>query len=137
DVGDNAIDIDVTAEDGVSTLTYTVTVERAAPPPSDDATLAALAVSPGTLDPPFDPGTLAYTAAVAHDVEAIEVNATTADAAATLTIASASAASGAPVAVPLEGGDNVIEVVVTAEDGVTTLTYTVTVTRDAPPPSDD
>ena len=41
-VGSNVITIEVTAEDGNATRTYTVTVNRAAPPPSTDATLRKL-----------------------------------------------------------------------------------------------
>ena len=49
-VGDNNITITVTAEDG-NTQEYTITVTRAAA--STDASLSALSLSAGTLDPVF------------------------------------------------------------------------------------
>ena len=65
-VGENAVTIEVTAEDGETARTYTVTVTRAAPALSGDATLSGLALSGITLD--FDPAITAYTAEVANDV---------------------------------------------------------------------
>ena len=122
---DNVITVVVTAQDGESTQTYTVTVTRAG---SADATLSGLSLSGVTLTPVFASGTTAYTASVAHGV--------------TETTVAATAVAGASYevklngivdqdgVVPLEvGTGNVISVVVTAEDGETTQTYTVTVTR--------
>ena len=65
--GSNVITVEVTAEDGESTRTYTVTVARAAPvtASSTDATLSALTLSDidfGT----FTPSTLSYTAEVSN-----------------------------------------------------------------------
>lgn len=136
-VGANAFDIDVLAEDGLATETYTVTVTRAAPGPSSDATLSALAISEGTLDPAFNPATPAYGADVANGITSVDVTATANDAAATFTINGSAATNGVPEAVALAVGPNPIEVVVTAEDGAATETYTVTVTRAAPGPSTD
>jgi hypothetical protein len=53
-VGDNPFYIIVTAEDGVTTKTYTVTVHRA----SSDATLSGLTVSEGSLLPAFASATM-------------------------------------------------------------------------------
>ncbi len=96
-----------------------------------DATLSGLALSDGTgevaLTPAFDPATQSYTASVANSVTSVTVTATVADA---VTVNDVAVASGSPAdAVDLAAGENVITVVVTAEDGATTLTYTVTVTR--------
>ena len=66
-VGENAISIEVTAEDGNTTHTYTVTVTRAAPPLSTDSTLSSLVLS-GVNIGAFDPATVAYTASVGNDV---------------------------------------------------------------------
>lgn len=103
--------------------------------PSDDARLAALSVSDGTLAPAFDPDELAYDLDVAHDVASLTVTPTTAHAAATVTVAGspvASAAPSSPVALPV--GASEVEVVVTAQDGTTTRTYAVSVMRAAAPP---
>ena len=73
--GANRIIATVTAEDGRTTKTYTITVTR---PGSDfdDATLRALRISPGTLSPTFDPEVIAYTASVANGVRNLTVYAT-------------------------------------------------------------
>ena len=106
-------------------------------PPSDDATLSALSLSAGTLDPAFDAATTAYTADVATDVESTTVTATANDGNAKVEIMPADAdANTDGHQVALAVGANTITATVTAEDGSTTMAYTVTVTRDAGP-SDD
>ncbi|WP_347848457.1 cadherin-like beta sandwich domain-containing protein, partial [Planktomarina sp.] len=123
-LGSNTVTVQVTAQDGVTTQSYTVAVTRAA---SSDATLSALALSQGSLSPSFTSGTLAYTASVAHSVSSLIVTPTTNDANATATVNGASATT--PVTLAL--GSNTVTVQVTAQDGVTTQSYTVTVTRAA------
>ena len=56
----NVIVVVVTAQDGESSRTYSVTVTRAG---SADASLGALSLSGVTLTPAFAAGTTAYTAA--------------------------------------------------------------------------
>ena len=124
-VGETTISVEVTAQDGLTTRTYMVTVTRAG---SADAILSALSLSGVTLTPAFASGTTAYTASVAHGV--------------TETTVTATAAAGAAYEVKLNGvvdqdgvvplavgSGNVIAVVVTAQDGKMTQTYSVTVTR--------
>jgi hypothetical protein len=123
-VGANAILVEVTAQDGVTTRSYTVTVVRAA---SSDASLRGLQLSAGTLTPSIAPETTSYTATVAYEVEELLVTPTPNHGGATVTVNGGSAAT--PVA--LSVGPNVITVVVTAQDGVTTQSYTVTVERQA------
>ncbi|MBX3010841.1 MAG: cadherin-like beta sandwich domain-containing protein [Caldilineaceae bacterium] len=133
EVGENVIVVTVTAEDGTTIATYTVTVTRE---PSDDATLSTLAIYPGTLSPVFDSGTLGYTATVTNVVTSIAitptVNEPNATAVVTVTLAGGSsvACTGNPLDCPLEVGENVIVVTVTAEDGTTIATYTITLTRE-------
>jgi subtilisin family serine protease len=102
---------------------------------SSDASLFALEVSVGTLTPAFDPATTAYTVAVAHDTVSIDITAALADENASLTIDGVPAASGVPQTVTLNpaGTATVIDIVVTAEDGTTQNTYTITVNRAAEP----
>ena len=126
-VGSNAITVEVTAEDDSTTKTYTVTVTRAAPPPSDDATLSALTLS-GIDIGSFAPDTTNYTASVGNDVEQTTVTATVSDDGASYVV-KLDGAEDADGTVGLAVGDNAVSVVVTAEDGNTTRTYTVTVTR--------
>jgi hypothetical protein len=126
-VGSNVITVVVTAQDGVTTSTYTVTVSRAG---SNVATLSALALSAGTLNPTFVSETTSYTASVANSDSSITVTPTSTQANATITVNGTSVTSGsASGAISLSVGSNVITVVVTAQDGVTTSTYTVSVTR--------
>ena len=75
--GDTVIKVKVTAEDGRTMKTYTVTVTR---PPSSDATLRDLVLSHGTnvvpLTPGFMPETKAYTATVDSAVTQVTVTPT-------------------------------------------------------------
>ena len=109
---------------------------------STDATLSALVVTYGSsevpLSPFFAPDTTAYTGSVVNAVAEVTVTPTTTHAAATIeyfdgddvTLDDADTSDTVPQ-VTLEEDDNVIKVKVTAEDDITTRTYTVTVTRRA------
>ena len=97
---------------------------------STDATLSALSLSGVTLSPGFAADTLTYTASVSNDVTSTKVTATANDDGATVAIVPADAddtADGHQVALAV--GDTAVSVTVTAEDGTTTQTYAVTVTR--------
>ena len=133
-VGGNAIAIEVTAEDGNTAKTYTVTVTRAAPP-STDATLSGLTLS-GVNYGSFYTATTAYNASVAHEVDETTVTPTTNDDGASYVVKLDDAVDEDGT-VQLAVGANAVSVVVTAEDGETTKTYTVTVTRAEPPVSTD
>ena len=132
-VGANIITIEVTAEDGNTSQTYTVTVTRAAPP-STDATLSALSLS-GVDFGTFAPATTSYTAEVANSVSQTTVTPTPNHAGASYVI-KLGGATDADGVIALGVGSNVITVEVTAQDGQTTRTYTVTVTRAAELSSD-
>ena len=121
--GENEIAVTATAEDGLTTRTYTVAVTRAAS--SDDATLSALSLS-GINIGTFSSTVTAYTAEVGNGVAATTVTATPSHSAASVSIAPGSEVS-------LAEGENEITVTVTAQDGLTTQAYTVTVTRAVPP----
>ena len=135
----NVIKVKVTAEDGVTTKTYTVTVSRAEA--STDATLTDLVVNDGTtnltLTPTFASGMYTYTARVVNAVAEVTVTPTKSDTNATIeyldtsdmTLDDAGTDAGHQVAVAV--GDTVIKVKVTAQDTTTTKTYTVTVSRAA------
>ena len=109
------------------------------PTVSTDATLSALSLGTGvTLSPAFDADTYAYTASVANSVDEVTVTASTTDTDATFEYLDESDATlddedtnAAGHQVELDVGDTVFKVKVTAEDGTTTQTYTVTVTRAA------
>ena len=116
-LGDNTVEVTVTAEDGTTTMTYTVMVTVTVP--SSDATLETLDLSGITLSPAFDPATTTYTAEVEYTVETTTVVAMTAHPGATVE-------GDGPQS--LSEGENTISVTVTAEDGTSQETYTVTVT---------
>jgi hypothetical protein len=128
-VGVNNIQVVVTAQDGTTIQTYTVGVNRAGLL-SNNANLSSLAVSAGSLVPGFVSGTLNYTDAVSNATASMTMTPTTADVNATVTVAGNAVPSGTasgPIALNL--GVNNIQVVVTAQDGTTTQTYTVAVNR--------
>jgi len=126
-VGPNTITMIVTAQDGATNKTYTVTVTR---DPSANDDLSSLKMSKGVFSPTFVSGTTSYTDAVGNTITAVTVTPTTADATATVKVNGTPVTSGtASNAINLNVGPNTINVVVTAQDGTTTQTYTVTVTR--------
>jgi trimeric autotransporter adhesin len=109
---------------------------------SSNANLSALTLSSGTLSPTFASNTVSYTASVANSISNITVTPTVADATATIQArvnggGYASVTSGSPSgALALNVGANTVDVKVTAQDTTTIKTYTVTVTRAAPPVSE-
>ena len=131
-VGSNVITVEVTAEDGNTTQTYTVTVTRAEPP-STDATLKGLTLSRVDFGT-FSSATTSYSAQVANSVSQTTVTPSVNHSGASYAI-KLGGATDADGTISLVVGNSVITVVVTAEDGETTRTYTVTVTRaEAPIP---
>ena len=99
---------------------------------STNANLSNLTISAGTLTPAFASGTLSYTASVSNATTSITETPTVADATATVKVNGTAVVSGNPSGpISLAVGSNVITTVVTAQDGTTTRTYTVTVTRAA------
>jgi hypothetical protein len=117
-----------------NTGTFAVKVFGDIPVLSDDATLSNLSVSAGTLDPAFSTYTFAYAAGVENGVADIAVTATSSDIGATVTIDGSTVSSGAASQpINLSVGDNQIDIVVTAENGMNTETYTINVNRAEPP----
>src|SRR6185437_6737392 len=130
-VGDNIINIVTTAPDGVSSKTYTVTVTRAG---SSNTNLTNLKINAGAipLTPSFIYTTTSYTASVPNATASIKITPAIADANATVKINGTMVNSGtASAAIPLNFGANIITTVVTAQNGTSTKTYTITVTRPA------
>jgi cadherin-like protein len=135
--GANTIEVLVTAQDGVTTKTYSIAITRL-PAVSSNASLGNLTITAGTLSPVFSSATTSYSAGtVANGIATVRVTPTAADSNATIRLkvnagAFAIVASGAqsgPLA--LHVGSNTIQVKVTAQDGVTTKTYSITITRAA------
>jgi len=132
--GSNTINVKVTAADGVTTKTYTITVTRQL---NNDADLSSLSISAGTLSPAFSAATTSYTASALYATSSITVTPTFSDSNAAILarlnsgswvqLTSGSASS----ALTLNVGSNTLEVKVEAQDGVATKTYTITFTRGA------
>ncbi|MBB3114012.1 putative repeat protein (TIGR01451 family) [Paenibacillus phyllosphaerae] len=134
---DGKIDIQVTAEDGTTKRAYTIQVTREQAPASTDAALSGLAVTPGTLDPAFDPAKTSYAIKVSAEATTVAVTATARDPKAkSLTIEGAAATSGTAKTVTIPA-DGKIDIEVTAEDGTTKRAYTIQVTREQAPASTD
>ena len=132
-VGPNPITVTVTAANGGTTRTYVVIVTRA---PSSNADLGNLSAATGgganiPLNPaPFNGATVSYSGTVAHEVVSGTVTATAADTAATIVVNGSAVASGSPAGpFVLNVGANVFTVTVTAQDGTTVKSYTVTIVR--------
>ena len=137
EVGENVIQVKLTAEDGTTTKTYRVTVTRAAQS-NTDATLSALTLSKGTLSPSFASDVTDYTASVGDSVSRIAVTAARSDSAAEIAYLDGDDIELADLDTVADGhqvdlvvGANTIKVQVTAGDGTTTKTYAMTVTRAA------
>ena len=106
-----------------------------------DPRLSALTVSPGTLSPVFAAATFEYAVSVAHDVAQVTVNPTAATGAAALVAAPDADAGTAGHQVALnaahtgnKSAQTAFLIAVTA--GTKIDSYTVTVTRPAPPSTD-
>lgn len=93
---------------------------------SNDATLSDLSASEVSITPAFNSTTTSYTASVANNISSTTVAATANDSGAAVEINGTVATSKS---VALNVGSNVITVEVTAEDGVSTKTYTITIYR--------
>lgn len=128
--GQSKIEVVVVAEDGKSKATYTIILVRGAP--SSDARLKAL-VAGGTEDfkPIFIPTTLAYSAKLVTGGKAVTVTATANHPKATITINGKKVASGsASEEIEILAITEKITIVVTAQDGRTTMTYTIALTNE-------
>ena len=142
------ITVTVTAEDGTTTKAYMVEVYRERLDESEDATLSALSLSDGMLDPTFMSDRMEYDARVGSDVSEVTVSSTPADnlggvstaVSATegdgTTACDGSATTcdvdGMKVTLGGPGSETIISVAVTPESGETddVETYMITVYRE-------
>ena len=109
---------------------------------SSNANLSALGLNAGGLVPSFAATVTSYSASVAHGDGNLVVTPTQAEGNARIAIRFNGGSytdinSGSPSApLPLEVGMNTVEVRVVAQDGTTTRTYTIAITRAAASPGD-
>ncbi len=118
-------------------LPHTRALRTAATVQSTDATLRGLTLSPTDISN-FRSGTTGYSVSVANSVSSVTVTPTANHASATITVNGRAVASGGGQPVSVNVGRNTITILVTAQDGATRKTYTVTVNRaddTTPPPS--
>ena len=123
----NVFQWQVRAKNGFNTEIGSLVVFRAIPPATSEARLRSLALSGVTLAEPFDNDIQLYMATAAAGATETTVTATPLDPDAT-TVIKLNGTEDADGTVGLELGENIITVEVTAEDGTTIQTYTVTVT---------
>ncbi len=119
------IAITVTAADGLTTTAYTLTVR-------EDATLAALGLSAGSLAPALSPDTTGYRSYVPTATTALILTPAATDGTAAILVNGESVISGT-ASRPLElvPGENLVTVRVTALDGTVTE-YNLTIFRQIP-----
>ncbi|MFY7899720.1 MAG: FG-GAP-like repeat-containing protein, partial [Chitinophagaceae bacterium] len=131
-LGQNTIEVRVTAEDGTTVKSYALFINK---PASTDANLSALTISVGTLSPVFDANTTTYSATVLSSTSVVTVTPTSNEPNATIRVnvngAAYFATSNGSVSggLVLNNGTNTINVEVTAQDGTTKKIYTITVTK--------
>ena len=97
-------------------------------PPGTDASLNTLTITDVVLDQAFDPSQTTYTSLVGYLVDSVFIDGIPSDTEASIEV-NGTVLSAEGLALELAEGSNLIEFVVTAEDGSTTETYMVTVTR--------
>ena len=111
--------------DPSKTNTYTLKIQRAGPDASKDATLSNINITSESgsyvsLDKMFDKNTTEYKAEVDNFVTMVKISAGTSD---------TKALASYDKEVLLKVGENIVKIVVTAEDTSVTKTYTVMITR--------
>lgn len=122
-VGENTVTLTVKAANG-TTKTYTIVVTRQQDPnykASTDATLSAIELEGATLSPAFNPMVTEYIAYVSHETREVQVTGVANDDKALEVVGSEASL--------MADGVTDLTVICTAEDGMTTETYTVHVYR--------
>jgi polygalacturonase len=123
--GSSVVTVRVVSEDALFTTSYRVVVSRVAA--ATDASLGGLTDSANTLT--FDPAQTSYTYSVPAALAiGYTVTPTARDPNALILVNGAPAASGAPAPIDLSAGAATVAIVVIAEDGVTSITYTLDIT---------
>lgn len=117
------LNLDIT---GLQPVPYKVTTVEA-PTPSTDATLSALKLGNLSLSPAFTSSGITYTAST--EAATTTITATPSNAGAKIEVKVGSKVLENGKAATWTDGENTVTINVTAEDGTTTKTYTVTVTK--------
>lgn len=97
------------------------------------STLSNITLSTGSITPSFSSGTFTYSATVPSSTNAITITPVSTDPLSGIQVNGVNVASNtASPSVSLNTGINNINIVVTAQDGITTSTYSIEITREAP-----
>lgn len=122
--GDNTVTIKVTAENG-STKTYKIIVTKAENPEKANAYLTNIVIDNAELSEEFVRENMEYVVTdVTYDVTKLQLSAFPENSKATVVVEGND---------ELKVGENIIKIIVTAEDGKTTKEYTVKVNRKEEP----
>jgi hypothetical protein len=126
--GDKAVTVTASVYYGgvTDTEVFNLTVIRLAA--ATDARLSSPAVSGVTLSPVFSPDTTAYSGSAGNETGSITVTPVSSDAAAVVRV-NGNVLPGGNTAVLLAIGNNTVTVDVTAQDGTTQKTYTISIHR--------
>jgi gliding motility-associated-like protein len=121
----------VTSQNGAATRTYSIAVTRA---PSSDPRLSTIVLSPyaGLVNTGTAGSTTTYTASVSGATTSLTVTPTAIDPNTTIKVNGATVASGSAsgsLALGAEGSTTTITIIAKAQDGITTRTYSIAVTR--------
>ncbi|MES9854773.1 MAG: cadherin-like beta sandwich domain-containing protein [Candidatus Thiodiazotropha sp. L084R] len=127
-VGQNLIEIVVTSDDGLASQTYTLSVLRASG--NSEANLSDLHLTGTALDQLFQPNQTTYSASVGFLQTGITLVPVAAEASASIQVNGTAVPSGTSSAIALSEGQNTINLIVTAEDGVTTQSYSIDIMRE-------
>ena len=126
-VGLNSVTLLVTAQNGADRL-YTLNLTRAG---SDNANLASLTASFGAYSPAFDPATTQYSASVSNQIADFSLQAVTQHANASIQLKADGLNRNLGDKIALASGvAKTVDIIVTAEDGSSSRTYQLTVTRE-------
>ncbi|TSI07371.1 InlB B-repeat-containing protein [Lysinibacillus sp. BW-2-10] len=128
-VGLNNVDVEVTAPNGNRKI-YNIKIYRAQ---SNNAYLSNLTLNNGSLNTTFNSNTFNYTSNVNYNISSIMLTPTLADSNATITVNGGTVTNNSQTSpINLAVGPNTITIMVTAQSGITTQTYTLTINRAAP-----
>ncbi len=116
--GENTVTIEVTAPDGTTKKTYTLTITKEG---SKNNNLSSLDVEGYTLVPTFHKGITFYTVEVPNNINSVIIKAKTEDSNATIV------GTGLK---PIHAGENYFDIVVTSEAG-TDKNYKILITKEA------
>lgn len=127
DEGGNTITVVVT-DSKDRTSTYTINITRRYP--KNNVNLSSLSVTDGKLSPIFDPETYLYSVKVDRNIDFVRVKFSTQNDKSKVKINGVEYTNGQSDKIKLNLGANTVKVEITAEDGKSTTTYSLSIIRD-------